>query len=165
MTEAELLPLLSTSHSAKKSEKKGKKEKKEKKKEKKRSRDEMEEEEEEVEDQVVQQTKSNGVEESTATKKEKSKVKSDHVCPQQLTSSDCQDGKKKKRKIAEAEDVVKKVTKDDGLDKKAERKLEKKKAKLEARAAKKAKKVWVGFRVSFVVTGFRQTCEGRYTLY
>jgi hypothetical protein len=35
---------------------------------------------------------------------------------------------------------VEEVTKEDGLGKKAQRKLEKKKAKLEARAAKKAKK-------------------------
>ena len=154
MTEAELSPLLSTAPSEKKSEKKEKtekKEKKEKKKEKKRSRNEMEEEEEEVEDKVVEQAKSNGVEESAATKKEKSKVKSDHVCTRPTHSSDCQDGKKKKRKIAEAEEVVEEVMKEDGLDKKAERKLEKKKAKLEARAAKKAKKVWAGLR-SFVVT-------------
>ena len=139
MTEAELSPLLSTAPSEKKSEKKEKKEKTEKK-EKKRSRNEMEEEEEEVEDKVVEQAKSNGVEESAATKKEKSKVKSDHVCTQPTHSSDCQDGKKKKRKITKAEEVVEEVTKEDGLDKKAERKLEKKKAKLEARAARKAKK-------------------------
>jgi len=80
MTEAELSPLLSTAPSEKKSEKKEKKEKTEKK-EKKRSRNEMEEEEEEVEDKAMEQAKFNGVEES---KKEKSKVKSEHVCTQHI---------------------------------------------------------------------------------
>jgi hypothetical protein len=74
MTEADLSPLLSTTPDGKKD----KKEKKEKK-EKKRSRKEMEEEEEEAEEKVVEQSKSNGVEESASTKKEKSKSKKDKV--------------------------------------------------------------------------------------
>ena len=169
MTEADLSPLLSKSSpepskdkkdTADKTEKKEEKEKKEKKekrekkdkeekkekkdkegkKEKKRSRQEMEEEEDEIEEQVVEQTKSNGVEESAAAKKEKSKLKNGHVMLHFLLPANLQDGKVKKRKIAEAEEAVEKVVPDDGLDKKALNKLERKKAKLEGRAERKAKK-------------------------
>ena len=85
MTEADLSPLLSKPQSEEKSEKKEKESKKDKKdkkemKEKKRSRKEMEE-EDQAEENVVQQTKSNGAENSAATKKGKSKLKSDHVPP------------------------------------------------------------------------------------
>ena len=92
MTEADLSPLLSKPQSEEKKdkekkdkekkEKKDKKDKKEKdedKKDKKRSRKEMEEEEDEIEEKVAKQTKSNGVQESAATKKEKSKLKPDRV--------------------------------------------------------------------------------------
>ena len=72
MTEADLTPLLSKPSPESKKDKKDKKEKK-------RSRKEMEDEEDEIEDKVVQQTKTNGVEESPATKKEKSKSKKDKV--------------------------------------------------------------------------------------
>ena len=75
MTEADLTPLLSKPSPESKKDKKEKKEKKEKK----RSRKEMEDEEDEVEDKVVEQTKTNGVEESPATKKEKSKSKKEKV--------------------------------------------------------------------------------------
>ena len=149
MTEAELSPLLSKpspDEKKDKKEKKDKEKKKEKKKdkdgkvEKKRSRKDMEDEEDEIEEKVVKQTKSNGVEESAATKKEKLKFKKDHVDPLLKACADLQDGKQKKRKIAEAEDSAEAAVKDDGLDEKARRKLEKKQAKEEARAAKKAKK-------------------------
>src|SRR5579859_7013439 len=72
MTEADLTPLLSKPSPESKKDKKDKKEKK-------RSRKEMEDEEDEIEDKVVQQTKTNGVEESPATKNEKSKSKKDKV--------------------------------------------------------------------------------------
>ena len=153
MTEAELSPLLSKpSPEGKKDKKeKDKKEKKDKEKkkdkkendgkvEKKRSRKDMEDEEDEIEDKVIKQTKSNGVEESAAAKKEKSKFKKDHVDPLVNAYTDLQDGKQKKRKIAEAEEAAEATVKEDGLDEKARRKLEKKQAKQESRAAKKAKK-------------------------
>jgi hypothetical protein len=77
MTETDLSPLLS------KPSPDGKKDKKDKngKKDKKRSRKEMEDEEDEVEEGVVEKRKSNGVEESAETKKEKSKDKKDKVSP------------------------------------------------------------------------------------
>jgi hypothetical protein len=73
MTEADLSPLLS------KPTPDGKKDNKDKdgKKNKKRSRKEMEDEEDQVDETVVEQSKSNGVEESAETKKEKSKDKHD----------------------------------------------------------------------------------------
>lgn len=146
MTEADLSPLLSKPSPEGKKEKKEKKDKKDKKekdskkgkdgkKEKKRSRKEMEEEESEVEDEVVEQTKFNGVEEKAAAKKEKSKFKEDAaVNPRLYYYADWQNGKQKKRKIEEAEQVT------EELSAKAQRKLERKQAKLESRAEKKAKK-------------------------
>lgn len=119
MTEADLSPLLSKPSPEGKKEKKEKKDKKDKsgkdkkdkkdkkskdkkeekdkdgkkkdgKKEKKRSRKEMEDEEDEIEDKVLDQTKSNGVEESAATKKEKSKFKKDvAVIPQSYAKLIC----------------------------------------------------------------------------
>ena len=100
----------------------------------------MEDEEDEIEDKVIKQTKSNGVEESAAAKKEKSKSKKDHVDPLLNTYADLQDGKQKKRKIAEAEEALEAPVKEDRLGEKVRRKLEKKQAKQEARAAKKTKK-------------------------
>jgi hypothetical protein len=164
MTEADLSPLLSKptpeqkDKDKDKKEKKDKKDKKEKKdkkdkkdkkekkdkkdkdkegkKEKKRSRQEMEEEEDEIEDKVIEQVKSNGVEESTETKKRKSKP----VAPRSHFYADIQDGKHKKRKIVEAEEATSKVVDDSfELDEKSRRKLERKKAKQEARAARKGK--------------------------
>lgn len=87
MTEADLSPLLSKG-SPEPKKKKDKKEKKDKseKKEKKRSRKEMEEEEDEVEEKLVQQAKSNGVEESAEVKKHKDKSKKDKVCPFEMAN-------------------------------------------------------------------------------
>jgi hypothetical protein len=82
LTEADLSPLLSKPSPESKKEKKDKKDKKDKK----RSRKEMEEEEEEIEDKVVEQSKTNGVEESSATKKEKSKTKKEKVSISYLTN-------------------------------------------------------------------------------
>jgi outer membrane biosynthesis protein TonB len=84
MTEADLSPLLSKptpTKEEKKKKKKGKKEDKEepKKESKKRGRKELEEEEDETDEKVVKQTKSNGIAESAAAKKEKAKIAKNHV--------------------------------------------------------------------------------------
>src|SRR5437773_5780701 len=70
MTETDLSPLLSKPNID------GKKDKKEKK-EKKRPRREMEEENDEFQEREIKKTKSNGVEETSPPKKEKSKSKKD----------------------------------------------------------------------------------------
>jgi hypothetical protein len=83
MTEADLSPLLSKPTPTKEEKKKKKKDKEDKedpkKESKKRSRKELEEEEDEIEEKVVKQTKSNGVVESAATKKEKARIAENYV--------------------------------------------------------------------------------------
>jgi len=92
MTETDLSPLLSKpspSTAEEKKKKKGKKEvQDESKGKKKRSRTELEDEEDEIEKVVVERTESNGVHETHAAKKKKSKIAESHVLPF-LSSSIC----------------------------------------------------------------------------
>lgn len=87
MTEADLSPLLSkpSPSQREKKKKKEKKDKEESKSKKKRSREELEEEEDEIEEKVIKQTKSNGVDETPAAKKEKTKIQDSHVCSPQCS--------------------------------------------------------------------------------
>jgi hypothetical protein len=87
MTEADLSPLLSKPSPTQEEKKKKKdkvEDKEDSKKNKKRSRKELEAEEDEIEEQVIKQTKSNGVSESPAAKKEKAKIAESHVRPSPL---------------------------------------------------------------------------------
>ena len=85
MTETDLSPLLSKpspSTGEEKKKKKGRKEGKDESKDKrKRSRTELEDDEDEIQEAVVEQTESNGVHETHAAKKKKSKIAESHVLP------------------------------------------------------------------------------------